>query len=155
MYLLLLQMAYNINGINSQINFTERNYLLSMKKLVIYRKKQFPSALMPYWIVTDISKSELMEKHQLSDDISCCYDKGGCPIYHEGFNPHEYGVPISIGKTLELEIDENIKSVFAVTLDGILSNELILDAPNTTYQILLTTVGGWKNPSYPRLAFRS
>ena len=68
MYLLLLQMAYNINGINSQINFTERNYLLSMKKLVIYRKKQFPSALMPYWIVTDISKSELMEKHQLSDE---------------------------------------------------------------------------------------
>lgn len=88
-----------------------------------------------------------MEKHQLSDDISCCYDKGGCPIYHEGFNPHEYGVPISIGKTLELEIDENIKSVFAVTLDGILSNELVLDAPNTTYQILLTTVGGWKTPA--------
>lgn len=124
-----------------------------MKKLIIYRKKQIPSALMPYWIVTAISKSELMEKHQLSDDISCCVDKYGAPIPHVGFNPQEYGVPITIGKTLELEIDDSIESVFAVTLDGILSNELPLDSPDTTYQFLLTTVGGWKNPSYPRLAF--
>lgn len=124
-----------------------------MKKLIIYRKRQLPSALIPYWVVVTISKSEFMEKYQLSDDISCYVGEWGQPIPRMEFNPQEYGIPISNGKTLELEIDENIRSVFAVTMDGLLSNELLLNPQFTTYQILITTKGGWKTPSYPQLAF--
>ena len=126
-----------------------------MKKLVIYRKKQFASALMPYWVVMTISKSEFMERFQLTDDISCCIDEYGQPVPRMEFNPQEYGVPISIGKTLELEINESIKSVFAVTMSGLVSNEIILNSQSASYQILVETKGGWKTPSYPRLTLEA
>lgn len=122
-----------------------------MKKLIIYRKRQIASALIPYWIVTEISKSKFMEKYNLRNDTLCQLDKWCRPIPRMQFDPQKYGIPILNGKKLELEIKENVESVFAVTYAGLLSNELLLDSSSEIYQILITTRDGWKHPSYPKL----
>ena len=89
-----------------------------------------------------ISKSEFMSRYQLFDDTSCCIDKHGHPISRMEFHPLEYGFPILNGQTLELEIDESVKSIFAVTVDGLLSNEIVLNPQLTSYQIVVSTKGG-------------
>lgn len=125
--------------------------LLPVKKLIIHRKKKFASALMPFWIITNISKSDFMQKYQLPDDISCEINWSGHPVPRIDFNPDDYGVRISNGKTLEININESTKSVFAITVDGLLSNEVILNPNFTSYEIVLTAKGGFKTPSYPYL----
>lgn len=123
--------------------------LLPAKKLIIHRKKKFASALMPFWIITNISKADFMKRHQISDDISCDIDQTGQPAPRIDFNPDDYGVRILNGETIEIEISESTKSVFAITLDGLLSNEVTLNPTFTSYKIDLSTKGGFKTPSYP------
>lgn len=122
------------------------------KKLTIYRKKQFFSALMPYWIVFSIAKEDFMKKYELTDDRSCEITQFGHPIPRMDFNPQEWGMPIKNGEMLEIEItDENVKSVFAITMDGILSNEILLEPESDHYKVLVTTDGGWTVLPYPVL----
>ncbi len=121
------------------------------KKLVVRRKWKLASALMPYWIITRVSKEDFMQRFLLEDDVSCDVTDWEQAEESADFCPWEWGVPIGNGKTLELEIEEDVSSVFAVTMGGLLSNEIILDSDQSIYQILLTTKGGWKEPSYPRL----
>lgn len=94
-----------------------------------------------------------MKKYLLSGDLSCNIDTYGYTVSRMPmeFNPREWGIALANGKTLELEIDESIKSVFAMTTGGLLSNEILLDSQFTYYEILVTTKGGLKIPSYPVL----
>lgn len=64
--------------------------------------------------------------------------------------------PIKNGEMLEIEItDENVKSVFAITMDGILSNEILLEPESDHYKVLVTTDGGWTVLPYPVLIVES
>lgn len=122
---------------------------MSVNKLIVHRKRKFASALMPFWVITNISKSEFMKKYQITDDISCSLDWMGQPVSRINFNPDDYGVRILSGETIEIEINEYTKSVFAITIDGLLSNEVRLNQDCILHRICLTTKGGWKTPSYP------
>lgn len=126
-----------------------------MKKFYVKRKRSFSSALLPYWVVTNISKTNFMEMFDLKDDISCDIEKDGRVIPRIEFDPHRFGVPIKNGRTLELQIEEQIKSIFVVTKHGLLSNELLLDTKEDSSYILITTKGGGRHPSYPTLSFIS
>ena len=97
-----------------------------MKTLVIHRRIQLPSLLVPFWAVTGISKAEFMARHQLSDELSCSLDTWGHPIARTQFCPGEYGVPIYCGKTVQLAAGEGACTLFALTAEGLLSNELVL-----------------------------
>lgn len=96
------------------------------KKLVIRREWKLASALMPYWMITRVSKAEFMKKYELEDDTSCGMTAWGQPVPRMDFCPREWGVPVGNGRTLELEMEDGISSVFAVTPDGLLSNEIML-----------------------------
>ena len=73
------------------------------------------------------------------------------PIPQIDFNPQEWGVPIKNGEILEIEItDESVKTVFVI-INGILSNEILLEPQAASYQVLVTTKGGWAVPCYPVL----
>ena len=123
-----------------------------MKRLTIHRKWQFANALMCYWVVWRISRADFMEKYRLPDAHSCRIDAWGFPVRRMEFWPNDYGVPIANGKTLVIEADDGAASVFAVTIDGLLSNELLLPPQRPGgLQIELTTKGGWRNPSWPQL----
>ena len=52
---------------------------------------------------------------------------GAYPLPRMDFDPQAYGQPILNGKTLEIEADDDATTVFAVTAEGLLSNELTLD----------------------------
>lgn len=122
-----------------------------MKKITIHRKWQLANALMPHWVVFCMSRSHFMEKFHLPDARSCEIDALGYPVKRMEFDPHDYGVPVANGKTLMIEADDDAASVFAVTFDGLLSNELLLPRSQAAYNIKLTTKGGWRQPCYPEL----
>ena len=122
-----------------------------MKMITIHRKWQFANAWMPHWVVSGISRSDFMEKFHLPDARSCEIDAMGCIVKRMEFDPNDYGVPVANGKTLIIEADDDAASIFAVTFDGLLSNELLLPRSQPVYTIELTTKGGWVQPSYPQL----
>ena len=76
---------------------------------------------------------------------------GAYPLPRMDFDPQAYGQPILNGKTLEIEADDDAETVFAVTAEGLLSNELTLDEKEPSCRILVTTRGEWKTPPHPTL----
>ena len=120
-----------------------------MRKLIIHRKKKFVAMAIPFWIVTDITKADFMNKFGIFDDISCKLGRGGHPVKRFEFNPNDYGTPIWNGETLELDIEEQVCTVFAVTLEGLLSKEVVLNENMQFYEHELSVKGGWHTPSYP------
>lgn len=119
--------------------------------LIINRKKKFASAAVPFFIILSNSKEEFLIKHRLPKDNNCELTWQGHAIPRADFDPSEYGIPIKNGETLELEILEEINSVFAMTYEGLLSNEIVLDNSQKSAQITITAKGGWSKPSYPVL----
>lgn len=122
-----------------------------MKKITVHRKWQLANAWMPHWVVLGMSRSDFMEKFHLPDARSCKIDALGYPVKRMEFDPNDYGVPVGNGKMLVIEANDDAASVFAVTFDGLLSNELLLPRSQTAYKIELTTKGGWRQPGYPQL----
>ena len=97
-----------------------------MKTITIHRKWQLANAWMPHWVVAGISRADFMKKFHLPDARSCEIDALGYVVKRMEFDPNDYGVPVANGKTLVIEADDNTASAFAVTFDGLLSNELLL-----------------------------
>lgn len=120
-----------------------------MRKLIIHRKKKFTAMAIPFWIVTDITKADFMNKFGIVDDISCKLDCSGHPVKRFEFNPDDYGTPIRNGETLELDIKKQVSTVFAITLEGLLSKEVVLNEKMQVYELELSVKGGWRTPSYP------
>ena len=90
-----------------------------------------------------------MEKYRLPDDTSCSMAEA-YPLPRMDFDPQAYGPPIRNGETLEIEADD-AATVFAVTAEGLLSNELTLGEKEPSCRILVTTRGEWKTPPHPTL----
>lgn len=121
-----------------------------MKTLVIHRRIQLPSLLVPFWAVTGISKAEFMARHQLPDELSCSLDTWGHPIARTQFCPGEYGVPIYCGKTVQLAAGEGACTLFAPDGRGAAFQRACFARQAAgVYSILLEAKGGWRAPSYP------
>lgn len=110
---------------------------------------------MPYWIITGITKEDFKHQFDMANEL-CDYDDWGHPINQVADSLTDsisildsIGARISNGETVEIEVDDNVRSIFASTCDGSLSNEILIeDIKDDT--LLLTTKGGWiKTVSYP------
>lgn len=123
-----------------------------LQKIVIKRKRKFASALLPYWIITNITKKEFMCKYNLEGDL-CKFNVMGQAIPRIEISILDsIGVRISNGQTVEIELDDEVETIFASTIDGCLSNEIKLEDFSINeqyYEIFLSTKGGFKNLSYP------
>lgn len=118
-----------------------------MKKVKISRVKKFASALVPFWVVTDMSKTEFMKTFGLGSDRECKTVLGQAAPRIAGFEPDKYGVRIANGETLELEVADEKSTLFVMTMDGLLSNEIALDKAECRVEIGVK--GGMMTPSYP------
>lgn len=117
-----------------------------MRTLTVEREKSFVSCRMNYWIVLKYAKDEM-----ISRDWKITYDKNGNPAAPADFNPNDYGTPIANGGTVAFNLDDKVESVFAVTMDGLFSNEIKLDPQPDHIEVIITTKGGWKTPGCPYL----
>lgn len=120
------------------------------KILIVSRKKKFASALMPYWIIVGISKKDFMEQYGLEEDL-CLHSESGQPVPRIDMSVLDsIGTRIQNGETVSLELENTVYSVFASTMDGSLSNEIILD-DSPVKHLTMTTKGGFATISYPVL----
>lgn len=118
------------------------------KTLIVTRKKKFASALMPYWIIAGISKKDFMEQYGLNGDL-CDHSESSHPVPRIDMSILDgIGTRIKNGETVRMKVEDTVRSVFASTMDGSLSNEIILD-DSTVNHLTLTTKGGFASISYP------
>lgn len=124
-----------------------------MKRIIITRKKQFVNALMPFWIITGLSKAEFKSKHGLmSDRVKA--NLMGQPIQqlHDFSVLDHAGTRILNGQTVTLEVSNEMCTVFAATMAGALSNEIQLDCgDDAPIQLTLSAKDGLLAPVYPWL----
>ena len=121
-----------------------------MRRIIVMREKKFASALLPYWIITNISKRDFMHQHGFDNDL-CQYQRNGHAASRiEICELDRIGRRINHGEIVELLLDDSTESLFACSVDGSLSNEIIFeDDKDDPIKLALTTKGGWKTVSYP------
>jgi hypothetical protein len=120
-----------------------------MKILRIKRKRSFVCCQMNYWIILKYAKSEFRLQ-----DLQVHLDRHGFPIPSKDFHPNDYGTPIANGQELTFAMEDTMRSIFVVTVDGIASNELTLDPRQDEIAVTILTKGGWKVPGYPYLVMQ-
>ena len=119
-----------------------------MKTVTVQRKQKFASAWMPYCLITGISKKDFMNRLGLEGDL-CTHTIMGQPVSRIDIGVLDaMGTRIVNGKTIELHLEDDVCTIFASTMDGSLSNEVILEDTGTQH-LTLTTKGGFKTVSYP------
>ena len=121
-----------------------------MKSIIVTRKKKFAGAVMPYWIITQKSKTAFMTEFRLDGD-TCEMSEAGFPISRIDIAMLDrIGIRIMSGQTIEIEITDKTNTLFISTTDGYLSNEINIDeyiASGT--HVVINTKGGFKNISHP------
>ena len=124
-----------------------------MKRVIITRQKKLSSRLMPFYVIPG-SKQAFMAQFGLEGDF-CQQDRFGQPVPR--IDPavlDANGERIANGEQITIDLADNVRSVFASTYSGSLSNERILQGGQLingyeTYYITITTKGGTKIVSYP------
>lgn len=114
------------------------------------RKKKLANALMPYWVITCMSKAEFCARYGLSGD-ECEMGTEGLPVSRVSASVLDgIGTRIGPGETVSIELSESDSSLFVSTIDGYLSNEVLLESYwSTGCKITLTTEGGFKTLPHP------
>ena len=100
---------------------------------------------MPYWIIAS-DREAFMKQHGLE---SGQYEQSeaGFPISRIRMDVlDQAGMRIRNGETITLELEEPLTHLFASTMDGCLSNEVIV---TENCILTLTTKGGWRTVSRP------
>lgn len=86
---------------------------------------------MPYWIVggsvRKVKRNYIPEKH----------------------SPDSFGIRIMNGQSLEIELDDDVKTFFVMNADGLCSEEITLNPELNEYIFYITTKGGFRVPSCP------
>ena len=121
-----------------------------MSTITVTRKKKFAGALMPYWVITGISKAAFCLRYNLSGDL-CEQTESGFPVPRIDMNIlDETGTRINNGETITIELKDGETALFVSTVDGCLSNEVQLnDYWQTGLKITITTKGGFKVLPHP------
>jgi hypothetical protein len=118
-----------------------------MRVLTVKRKKSFVSSQMFYWVILKYVIDELPALENREHQIN----KLGYANAPDSFNPNDYGTPIANGLKITFAIDDTVRSFFAVTADGLISNVIDLDPGMDHIEVTMITKGGWKIPGYPYL----
>lgn len=120
-------------------------------RIVFHRKKKFASCAVPFYIIFTSTKQGFIKKYALNAHNDYRLNGFGRATVKADFSQCEYEIPIKNGETLEMELSDNINSVFAMTYEGLLSNELALDKTAAPIKVVISAKGGWGKPSYPVL----
>lgn len=120
-----------------------------MGVLTVTRKKSFRSFAVPYWIVPSVvSKEQFMKEHELAGDL-CTHTSMGQPINRMEIDVlNRVGISISNGETIELNVTDNVVSIFVITINGSLSNEIKMKEIKMN-RLFITTKGGLRTVCYP------
>lgn len=121
-----------------------------MKSIKVTRKKKYAGAVMPYWIITQKSKTAFMTEFGLEGD-TCEMSEAGFPISRiDTTMLDRIGIRIKNGQTIEIEITNNATTLFVSIMDGYLSNEIKIDEYiSSGTGVVINTKGGFKNISHP------
>ena len=121
-----------------------------MKNIKVIRKKKFAGAVMPYWIIAHKAKTDFKAEFGLEGD-ACDMSMAGFPVSRIDMHILDsIGTRILNGQTIELELEDEVKTIFASTMDGYLSNEINVDEYIASgKQVVINTKGGFKNIPHP------
>ncbi len=116
----------------------------------VTRKKKFAGAVMPYWIICQESKNDLMSRLELKGD-ACEMSEAGFPLPRIDIQELDrIGTRIMNGQTIELELADDILTLFVSTMDGFFSDEINIDEYiSMGKSVVINTKGGFKDLSHP------
>lgn len=124
-----------------------------MKRVFVTRQKKMASRLMPMYVIPG-SKRLFMAQFGLEGDVTH-FDWAGQPVQRIDRNVIlSSGMPIKAGKQIMLELDDSVMTLFASTISGSLSNEVLLQGGQfingaETFYLNMTVKGGLTSCSYP------
>lgn len=123
-----------------------------MKTIRVRRKRQLASMLVPFWIIPSPNgKDAFMKEHGFTEDL-VPQSEAGFPIGRISTEELDrIGMRIPSGATAEFQLEDSIVSIFASTMDGALSNEIMIAGLKDQQEILMVTKGGLRGISYPHL----
>ena len=116
-----------------------------MKRIVVTRKKKLASAMMPYWIIAGPSKASFKEAHGFQSDLCEMAESGFAVSRISVEELDSIGTRIGNGQTIELEVPDDVSTLFVSTMDGCLSNEAAVDGR----EIIVSTAGGFRKLPCP------
>lgn len=126
-----------------------------MKRLIVRRERKFVSSLVPFFIVTDMTKKFFMEKYGLKGDF-CKISLSGQPVPRMNPELFRYFPYIENGGFLSLDLCDDSDTCFAFTCEGNLSNEIKLTSGIYSelddfmiFECKLSVKGGFLRTSYP------
>ena len=121
-----------------------------MRTIIITRKKRFANAVMPYWIIIGVRKANFCKEQNISGDL-CEQSDSGFPIPRiDSSVLDRIGIRIGTGETVEREISDDLKSFFVSTIDGCLSEEVILsEKADGAESYTIDTKGGFRTLPHP------
>lgn len=116
-----------------------------MKRILIKREWKFACSMVPYWIITKVSKAEFAQSNGYYKTWN------GQQVFHvNAWGLDQLGKRIKNGKTVELLIDDSQKSIFVCSGSGMLSDELSIEnLKDDPSPITITTKGGFFLRPYP------
>lgn len=134
-----------------RVRSTAGQSTVQTRTITVKRKSALANLLMPYWIiVSEGTKAEFMERHGMSGDIGVTDQLGYSETRIDLQELDMIGTRIENGKEVTIEVPETACSIFLSTMDGNLSNELLLRDCRGTH-LLVTTRGGFAAPGCPHL----
>lgn len=95
-----------------------------MKKVIIYRDKSFVGCAIPYWVVVS-KKDTFIDKYY--SDIKNSLFMRLISTKMDMAKLDGYGIRLSSGQAVELELENTAEAMFVITANGVMSNEIILD----------------------------
>ncbi len=121
-----------------------------MKRIKVTRKKKFAGSTMPYWVIVQKKRADFMAEMGLEGE-ACKMSEAGFPISRIDIQELDrIGIRIMNGKTIELELADDISALFVSTMEGYLSNEINIDDYITSRSmVVIDTRGGFKDISHP------
>ena len=124
-----------------------------MKRLIVTRQSMQVASMVPFWVIPG-SKQAFMIQFGLEGDF-CQTDKFGQPVPRIDPNILDAnGERIANGEQITIDLADNVRSVFASTYSGSLSNEVLLQGGQfingaETFYLNMTVKGGLTSCSYP------
>ena len=126
-----------------------------MKQIIVTRKKKLAGAWVPFWIISSDVRDRMAARFQTVDEVQLDLHGHPRPSLHIQML-NEIGTCIRSGETVTVTLEDRVSEIYAVTMDGILSNRVMLINGITvgdaeTFRFTLTAKGGFRRPCYPLL----
>lgn len=119
-----------------------------MKTVIITRKSQLANALVPYWIIPAQAVEQQPTHFQTLEQVrldAAGHPRPSLPVE----DLQRIGVPVANGQTAEIEFPDAVQQIYAVTMDGLLSNPADVSGDASEFRFTVITKGGFLRPPHP------